>query len=188
MHWENRDNFVIARQLLSIAAYAKPGWIEPLAVARGTTGEAVLRNMFVRLWLYNHPSLFRIWRNLERVVAGLRWAMLVAFVRARNHIRLQMRGTVGAIDAKRVMIGRSGAAPTAAVKLSWWGAGTPCVELHLGRPDGPLIGADGALGAVTMNGDTLERDTLFYLQDMFRPGVPLSFAHTLAVMRFRLEP
>lgn len=202
MFFERDGDFANARTLLAIAGKGKPEWLAPHGACRGLTGTDLLRSVQLRLRLYRSPALFAVWRKWERLRAEIAWRWLWAIVRLHGHLRLLREMPVGDIHGRipgdwrisrewqrgtvvklRPARGTKQSPNPVPVVLEWSSAGTVCVEVRLGRPDGPVIGAMGTDGTLR-TGAWVEDGTRFFLQDTSNDP-PLTLRHTLAVIRVK---
>ena len=72
------------------------------------------------------------------------------------------------------------------VTLTWGAPGASQVEIHVGAPDGVLLGGGGTSGSTT-TGVWVANGMRFYLQDV-SSGKPLTSANTLAQVTVIVRP
>lgn len=184
--YERSGDLHKAAKFLSRAASAKPEWLGPYCASTGASPKLFLRTIPLRLTLYRVPPAFYAWSALARIGDALRSRRLLAFSALRTHVRLLLGRPVGTIALDPSVARGSAKNPDAGdFRLEWSSAGTFELEVRVGRPDGLLLARTGSSGAIA-TGPWVTDGTLFFLQDVDHER-PLTFAHTLAVSRARVE-
>lgn len=180
MRLERSGDLANARELLSIAKTGDPQWLDAHAACFGLRGIDIMQRISWRIWLYRHPALFARWLKVERILEELRWRWVCASVCIRAHLRLLVRGAVGYLWSLPSESDKN--ASGGSMVLQWSSVDTERVEVHVGKPDGPLLGFEGPHGRVSAEGWVAE-GTLFFLQDATKRDWGLTKRHTLAVLR-----
>ena len=125
----------------------------------------------------------------EWLVRELHWLTVNSWVQLRSHRRLERRAPVGFIVASPNPAPESESRPGLTwIDLEWASAAAEAVEVHLGRPDGPLVGKTGPFGSA-QTGEWVSDGTIFYLQNSIGDDgdLPLTRRYTLDVVRIRVR-
>lgn len=184
MEYERDLRFKDARRFLSRAVHSKPEWLEPYCLSYGISGQEYLARLRRRLKLYWFPPLFLAWSLGSRVAGELKFRWLQLSVKAHLHARYQRGRSVGYMLALPNPVVSQSTPGRAGVHLVWNCAMTDTVEVHLGRPDGPLISRTSWTGQ-TETGAWVSDGTTFFLQDV-EDDVPLTQENTLDIVRVKV--
>jgi glycosyltransferase involved in cell wall biosynthesis len=158
--------------------------LEQYAPRLGLLGPKVWKVLARRLWLCEHPAVYRAVGRARPVLEGLKWRALQLWMTVRAAARLVSGRSVGYIRACPNPIPEATRPSLATTTLSWTALNTDVVEVHVGAPDGSLVSRSAA-GGTAVTGEWVHDGMLFYLQDV-SGGKPLTFRNTLGFVRVRV--
>lgn len=183
--YEKLGELTRAREFLLRVLKGQPGWLEPYFAGHGASGDELFRIITRRARLYQFPPIAAAWLRVEGWWCRLGWHCFAVLLKLRAHLHLRRGGAIGFITASpNPALASARADGRASVMLTWSAAAAQKVEVHVGKPDGPLFSELGCWGAKP-SGEWVEDGTTFYLQDT--SDSPLTSRNTLDAVRVRVK-
>jgi hypothetical protein len=152
-------------------------WFENHLAEQSAKGTNIWKLTQKKLWSYRHPILNRFLAKINDPLKTA-WNFLSSFMRILQN---KSSGWIISKPNPIYLTDRSGLGDA---KLYWKATKTPCVEIHVNSPDGPLFSKSNSNGSAS-TGKWVSDGTTFYLQDASTNN-PRSKENTLSSVTVRI--